>query len=215
MSTFPPDQALALQLAPPTYRPALTALLALDGRLAQILRAAKSPMTAQLKLTWWRDALARLDDDPVAGEPILQAIATDVVATGVRGVALAEIAEGWMALLAEDFATAAVLDEYAALRGGGLFSAAARAFGGVADDQVVEAGKLWALADLAGHVSGLEVVNTVRIPMVLALKAAFVRRWSRCFRPIGTLSLLCMFELDHGSRLSNLVRLTRFRLIGR
>lgn len=215
MTAFPPDQALVLRHTPEIHRPALEALLALDGRLAQILRSATSPMTGQLKLTWWRDALARLDAHPAPAEPILQGLAHHVVANGVRGVDLGAIAEGWMALLAEDYATAPLLDDYAGLRGGKLFAAAARAFGGVADDRVVEAGKAWALADLALHVSRAETVITIQACMVRAMTRAFTGKWNRSLRPIATLSLLSAFDLDGRSRVSSLLRLVKFRLTGR
>jgi phytoene synthase len=64
---------LALSYAQAPGRGALGALLALDDALAQLLRTTREPALGQMRLAWWREALARLDHDPVPAEPVLSA----------------------------------------------------------------------------------------------------------------------------------------------
>ncbi len=215
MDDFPPDQLLVLRHASGESRAALAALLLLDRRLGDIVRGATSPLAAQLKLTWWRDALARLDDHPAPPEPILQAIATEICARGGRGSALAAIAEGWMVLLAEDHATVPVSEEYAELRGRTMFAAAAGVLGAAADGAVADAGKAWALAYLSRHVAGRADADAIRLRAVEAADRAFGGRWERVLRPIGTLSLLSAMELNETSSIARLSKLLKFQLFGR
>jgi len=73
-SELPPPQRLALAYAPARARPATLALLALDARLAAILRGRREPLAAQLRLAWWREMFARPPSDWPAGEPLLEAL---------------------------------------------------------------------------------------------------------------------------------------------
>ncbi len=61
--TLPTMHRLALAYAPGRTRLAWLALLALDSRLAGVLRSASEPMLAQIRLAWWRDMLARSEAD--------------------------------------------------------------------------------------------------------------------------------------------------------
>jgi phytoene synthase len=145
-SELPQPQRLALAYAPARARPATEAVLALDARLAAILRARREPIAAQLRLAWWRDVLARPTADWPQGEPVLDAL------RGWRDPAgLATLAEGWEALLAEAVVPEAIA-EFAAAR--------ARAFACLAGELGVEpvecaeeAARIWALADLAANLS--------------------------------------------------------------
>jgi len=91
-----PLARLALAYAPAGAREAWLTVLALDARLAGVVRGAREPMLAQLKLAWWRDRFA---SDPAAwprGEPLLARLARwhDPAALGA-------LADGWEALLGE------------------------------------------------------------------------------------------------------------------
>ena len=59
-----PERALALSYVPREGRAGLAALWALDEMLGAILRSGRDPMVSQLRLTWWHDALCRLDQAP-------------------------------------------------------------------------------------------------------------------------------------------------------
>lgn len=97
LDTLPLVQRLALAYSPPEAREDTLTLLALDRRLAAILRQRSEVLLAQLKLAWWRDRFREERAAWPAGEPLLARLA------GWRGdlAPLAELVDGWEALLAE------------------------------------------------------------------------------------------------------------------
>lgn len=133
-----PLARLALAYAPAGAREHWLTLLALDARLEKIVRTAREPMLAQLKLAWWRD---RLSADPAGwpkGEPLLARLAG-----WSDPVALVALVDGWEELLGEPPVDAAA---FAAGRAAAA-TALARELGadGVGVEPVARA---WALADL-------------------------------------------------------------------
>lgn len=144
VTELPLPQRLALSYAPVRARPATHAFLALDARLAGILRARREPLTAQLRLAWWRDILGQTVNAWPAGEPLLAEL------SGWRDPsALAALPEAWESLLAEELTPAAIA-EFVAGRASG-FAALARQLGAADDGAASDAAEIWALADLAEH----------------------------------------------------------------
>ena len=109
-----PPYRLALAYAPRRARPATLALLTLDHRLGEIVRATREPMLAQLKLAWWRDRLAEPPSAWPQGEPLLKLLAGWAAEAG----ALGGLVDGWEALLLEG--DPATLIEGRALAGAAL-----------------------------------------------------------------------------------------------
>ena len=87
-----PERALAIAYAPAEHRPALTALFALDERLAGIVAATTEPTIGLIRLAWWRESLEKLDREPPPAEPLLQALAS-LLPLGLTGVALKDDSE--------------------------------------------------------------------------------------------------------------------------
>jgi phytoene synthase len=181
-----PDRRLALAYLPAAARPAIEALWRLDASFASILSSGTQPLISQMRLAWWREALERLDHAPPPAEPVLQALATHVL-PAVSGAALAAMEEGWLILLSGEALTADQLADYAALRGGLLFTYAARLLGDSAFP-VADAGAAWALADLARHSSHAEEVKS--FPPESKVK------WPRLLRPLGMLAMLARRDLE-------------------
>jgi phytoene synthase len=94
-SILPPPYRLALSYAPPRARSATFGLLALDQRLGGIVRAAREPLIAQMKLAWWRDRLGSPPAEWPAGEPLLAILASWGGAAGE----LVGLVDGWEAVL--------------------------------------------------------------------------------------------------------------------
>lgn len=161
------------------------ALVALDAQLAEILRTTTQPLVGHMRLTWWHDALERLDG-AVPDQPVLRALATDVLSHGVRAGALARIVEGWEALLEEPLDAAAVTRH--GLRGEALFGALAEAQQIAGTPALFAAGRGWALVDLAAHLSDPVLAEHARDAATVALKAAFAGRWN-AGRMLGALAL--------------------------
>ncbi len=71
---LPPPMLLAIAYAPVKVRARLKWLMMLDQRLSDVLDRAREPMIAQLRLSWWRDALKSAPDKRPKGEPLLMAL---------------------------------------------------------------------------------------------------------------------------------------------
>lgn len=98
VETLPLAQRLALTYAPGRSRGATLALLALDERMARIVRGGGEPIVAQIKLAWWRDRLGEKSCNWPAGEPLL-ALLRHWPGEVAR---LGALVDGWEHLLAAD-----------------------------------------------------------------------------------------------------------------
>lgn len=163
------------------------ALFALDAKLGGLVRHAREPLLAQMRLTWWHDALVALDGAPPPAEPVLEALAREVLPRGVSGAEMATMVDGWEELIAAERPDAAALARYAAGRGR-LFGFVARATGGAADGEVAGAGAGWALADLAAQVDDADVAATAASMARARLEAALNDRWPRSVRALGAMA---------------------------
>jgi phytoene synthase len=185
---LPPAQRLALTYATARSRPAPMVLLALDARLAGILRARREPLAAQLRLAWWRETLARPRPEWPPGEPLLEALSV-----WREPAALAVLPGAWEALLVEDLTPAAIAEF---VDGRGLaFAALARELGVAAEHDVAAAAHIWALADLAAHLSdGAEREMVVEAGRRLGAPP----RLSGSLRPLAVLAGLGAAALARG-----------------
>jgi phytoene synthase len=147
----------------------------LDNACAQIARAAREPIMAQIRLAWWRDGL-------LADRLTAQHDAPDMVALrAINGFerarpGLVAMVDGWEELiLGGEGGTHDMLMVYAGGRGAGLFAALAPECGA----ESAAAGRVWALWDLAGHLSDAtlaeESVNLAK-EMAQAVTAARLPR---------------------------------------
>lgn len=188
-----PERALALSYAPSEARGGVAALFALDDTLGRILRTTREPMIGQMRLTWWHEALTKLDTAAPPAEPVLQALATHVVPR-VSGATLAGMIDAWEALLDAEKPDDATLEIYAT-RGTILFGAAGTLLRAAPADPIAPAGRGWALADLARHVGDATVATQARRLAEGPLKAATAVRWTRPARTLGALAHLARMDL--------------------
>ena len=111
-----PDRWLASRfVADLQAREDLIALYAFDRELSHVLEATREPMMAEIRLTWWREAVEEIfAGKPARGHPALQALA---VAVRRRGLAveplLAMIEARFTDIDGADFADEAGLAAYA------------------------------------------------------------------------------------------------------
>lgn len=184
LSQLPPKQRLALAYATRSARPALLGMMALDARLAGIVRFSREPLLAQLRLAWWRDRLLAPRHERPEGEPLLHLLD----AWGEHRAALAKLVDGWEVLLGEAPLGQTALAEFAAGRGAAC-AALAHCLGAAGDaDQAERAGRNWGWADLAARVSH----PAERAAAVAGLAASDLRRpaMSRALRPLAILHAL-------------------------
>ncbi|MDB5709597.1 MAG: hypothetical protein JWL96_1667 [Sphingomonas bacterium] len=189
-----PELALAIGYARPARRPALSALFDLDSALAAVLRTNREPLVGQMRLTWWHEALTRLDSAPPPAEPVLAALAAAVLPCGVTGARLATMIDGWEQLLDTDPSHMAAMAGFAERRGAGLFGMAGDVIGARATDPLATAGTGWALVDLARHLRDRAAGQKALAVARLALEEAARMRWSRDARALGTLAQLARLD---------------------
>ena len=169
------DRWLATLYAPATLRSALLAVHALDLELAKVAATTTDAMLGEIKLAWWRERLVDLDAGIVLAQPVLQALAADVLPEGVTGATLAGFEDAWLALAADDVA------RHVALRGAAVGGALAALAGGDAATGT-RLGTAWAAGEAArtGH--------TVAIPE--RLRVAPPLRWLAGLAALGLRDVL-------------------------
>ncbi len=211
LDTLPPIQRLALSYAPIASRAALLALLALDTRLAGIVRSSREPMLAQLRLAWWREHLSAGAPAAPRGEPLL--VALDAW-PGDRAV-LEALPSGWEALTGAPPLQPAAFELLAEVR--------AEAFAALVQEDrvrpaVLRMARNWALADIASRLS-----HPAEREAALALaRAQDWRRESlpRPLRPLAVLHGLAKGDLngENAARaisMSSFARAVRIGFFGR
>lgn len=216
-----PDRILVLAYAPAERGEALAALFLLDETLGQTLRGARDPLLAQMRLTWWHEALSGLGDGPAPADPALAGlIATGIVPSRVAGATVAAMVEGWEALL-EEPVDASALDRYASARGGALFGIGALILG-CNHDALAEAGAGWALVDLARHSSEPSLAERALTAARPLLVRATANRWPVPLRSLGALVSLASRDATRGAGAlqpaghpARMLRALRHRLTGR
>lgn len=189
------ERALVMSYAPADRRAALGALLDLDATLGGVVRAARDPLVGQMRLTWWFDALSALDTVPPPAQPVLRALAGEVIVHGVSGAELAGMIDGWEVLLDAEILDAERLDLFARGRGATLFALAGRVLEASVGDPLAVAGAGWALSDLARHWRDAAAATRARELARAALGAATAARWTRPARALGALAHLARMNL--------------------
>ncbi|MDP8913947.1 MAG: hypothetical protein M3N39_10280 [Pseudomonadota bacterium] len=221
MAELDADRALALTYVPTSARPAVDALWRLDAALGGVLAGGREPLISQIKLTWWRDALEKLDLEKAPAEPVLEAVAGKILPAGVSGSALSEMEEGWTVLLSQAPLTASDLASYSAARGGLLFRYSAAILAGGLSPEMEQAGEGWALVDLARHSHAQDAAASISLAGErLAPSAGLV--WPSALRPLGMLAALARRDVERGTERfeehgapGRMLRMFRHRLTGR
>ncbi len=126
-----------------------TQVMALDNACAHIARQSREPIIAQIRLAWWRDGLAAQTPGPEHRAPELLELRGCAGFETARAGLIA-LVDGWEELILGSEGDARImLEAYARGRGAGLFAALAPDCA----QHSATAGEVWALWDLAGHLS--------------------------------------------------------------
>jgi 15-cis-phytoene synthase len=192
-----PERRLALSYAPREKRQALALLWALDERLGAIVAATREETLGQIRLAWWRDALAALAERAPAGEPLLEALFPIVQAGTLFPAELARLPEGWTVLLAPTPFGTEVLEAHAKERGATLFGLSSAILG--CTHGVIEgAGSAWALIDLGARVSDARTAQVARLRAGERLSAMEPGRLPKPLRPLAVLTALARHDQRAG-----------------
>lgn len=191
--TLPDEQMLALAHTPRALRARLQVILALDHRLGRLVAGTTEPMLGQMRLAWWRDALAQPAANRPRGDAVLDAIGETW--EGHEGP-LRAMVDGWEYMLAE------VLDKDAAIafaKGRAAPFAAFADMAGVSSlqEEALRIGERWALADAATNLSGGEERD---IMIDLGSELGAPRVVPRALRGLAILNALAMRSLAGGGQ---------------
>ena len=139
-----PPARLAIAYARSDVRSAFALLLQIDNRFADILRNAREPMIAQIKMAWWREAFASAVEARPKGEPLLQAL--NEAGDRIQLSALEALASAWEHLLGNEQFSQELIDTHAELRAEAIFVTYAGWIGCAQDLRPI--GRNWAIEAL-------------------------------------------------------------------
>jgi phytoene synthase len=211
LPALPQTMQLALAYAPSRAKLPTLALLALDQRLAGLLRHSREPMMAQIRLAWWRETLGREAAEWPEGEPLLAALRS----WNGGHCALVALVDGWEALTGEAPLAPESLE--------GMVDGRAAAFAGLAEaldrrneaDAARALGRRWALADLATKLN--HPGESVVVKRLAQAERGHAPRVSRTLRPLAVLEGLARDNLASGGQGSarTVLKAMRIGLLGR
>lgn len=195
--------------------PRQAAIWAFDERLAQVARTTSEPMIGQMRLAWWGEVIADMAAKRGQGEPVVDRM-REVGAMDAPG--LPAIIDGWEAVVLDSEMDSKSLLDYAAGRGEGLF----RALAGTGDIPpfLEQAGRAWALWDLAGHVGDAALADAA-IAMGRDMVPTGVQKWPRTWKPMRIALALARHDLlagrgaPRGLSRAMVLRILRIALVGR
>ena len=145
-----PDRYFAATLAPAAIRFDLITLAAFAAELANIPMQVREPLAGEIRLQWWRDALAANGAEAAAGHPVAvplrAAIARHALPTAILDAIIDSHAD---TLHGDRPADEAALVAQMSAREGGLFQLATRIAGAGKN------GDVWQIARAAGTAYGI------------------------------------------------------------
>lgn len=202
-----PVLRLALVYAPAELRGAYEALLHFDSHLARIAFMPGEPMMKQIRLAWWREAVAELGDN--AQHPVLVALSRQPF---LSSSSLSAAVDAWEMVAVAQEGRAGLSQSVGTARAGMVADIATAP----ASAALVRATTAWALADLVRN--GVAETDGDALRQTAADVPSF--RLPRPFRPVAILVGLARRALKNGhgellgDRLSPLVAL-RLGILGR
>lgn len=126
------DRYLATLFAPAEHRDALLSLYAFNVEIARVRDLAREPMPGEIRLQWWREALAGARDTEAAAHPVAAALRKTLQRYGLSADPLQALIDAYtFDLYDEPMASLQAFDEYAAQTRAGLFTMAAAVLGGL------------------------------------------------------------------------------------
>ncbi|MDB5726253.1 MAG: hypothetical protein JWQ16_3007 [Novosphingobium sp.] len=189
LDSLPAVQRVALAYALPSSRKAWLGLLALDTRLAQLVRETREPMLGQIRLAWWRERLAEAPAKRPKGEPLLALLGDSE--------RLLPLIDAWEAMLGAAPLPRTTIAEFAEGRGQALAGLAAALGHPAAVADTAQLGRSWALADLGLRLSHPE--ERAHAAALIAAEGHHHPRLPREMRPLVVLHGLAVRDLRRGN----------------
>lgn len=139
-----PPARLALAYAPPELRSNFALLLCFDTRIANVICKGSETLITQMKLAWWREAIAKPPAARPQGEPLLARLTQ--LADARIDQAFQALLVAWEEILLDDAWRAQTLESFAKARGNAVFSTYAAWVG--FQQEIESLGTSWAIGDL-------------------------------------------------------------------
>lgn len=190
LDSLPAVQRVALAYAPQGCRAAWFGLLALDTRLAQVVRETREPMLGQIRLAWWRERLSEAPAKRPQDEPLLALLGDD-------SERLVPLIDAWEAMLGEAPLPRATIAGFAQGRAQALAGLATALGLRAAAGDTAQVGRSWALADLALRLSHPE--EREHATALIAAEDQNHPRLPREMRPLVVLHGLAVRDLRRGN----------------
>ena len=161
------DRYLATLFAPAEHRDALLSLYAFNVEIARVRDLAREPMPGEIRLQWWREALAGTRDTEAAAHPVAAALREMLTRYGLSADPLQALIDAHtFDLYDAPMASLQEFDEYAGDTRGAVFAFAAAILGGLTP----EAQALSRHAGIAYTVAGV----LTNLPLNAARRQLFV-----------------------------------------
>jgi phytoene synthase len=191
---LPIELALALAWTPQKVREPLRIAFELDQRLARIVARTTEPMLGQMRLAWWREALAKPLGDRPKGDAVLDAIGNHWAG---REAALTAMIDGWEVLMITERLSFSDAASFAELRSG-FFAALAPLEADVVQARIRLAAIRWALADA---VTGVSEPQERSVMMAAASQKVSDRaQLPKAMRGLAVLDALAQRSINRGGR---------------
>ncbi len=201
--TREPDRYFAATLAPEALRYDLIALTAFAAELANIPTQVREPLAGEIRLQWWRDALASNGDQAAAGNPIAVAMRDAIARHGLPVEIIDGVIDSYAdALHGERPANEQALRDHLSAGEGGPFRLAARISAGS------ETGELWPISRTAGLAYGLsrallrlpsEGAARLPIPRTLLSDADLAETAADIKSPALTAAIAALIQIARGA----------------
>ena len=148
---FERDRYLSALLGPAASRDGLIAVAAFAGEIGRIPTLVEEPVMGEVRLQWWRDALATTGGDhgTLSGHPVADALAAAQRRHRLPLASIEAVIDAQFARLEDrPFATLDDLTDHMAVLEGGLFELAWRILGGEGDapDVLARVGSAYGVA---------------------------------------------------------------------
>jgi 15-cis-phytoene synthase len=125
------DRYLATLFAPAKHRGALFALYAFNLEIVRVRELAREPMPGEIRLNWWREAVAGEREGEATAHPVAAALRAVLARYNIATDRLIALIDAHsFDLYDEPMATMDDLDNYASMTQGALFRTAADILGG-------------------------------------------------------------------------------------
>ncbi len=166
--TYAPDFYLSALLAPKTARAELIALAAFLGDVERIIATVSEPPLAEIRLQWWRDALAASERGEKSGHPVADYLGEGVRAGRLPLVVFDDLIEArTFDLYADLVPDEAFVTAYHDKADGGAFQLTAAALGSASSPPtalIQTAGRLFGAIRLHRSLSALQARGRMPFP---------------------------------------------------